>query len=59
MVIERILFFFFLQVSIKDRVFDVLSYFIAHEDEDVRIKALTGLGKDEFSNSVQDNLYVC
>ncbi|CAE1178724.1 SCC2 [Acanthosepion pharaonis] len=32
------------KVSIKDRVFDVLSYFIAHEDEDVRIKALTGLG---------------
>ncbi|CAE1303158.1 SCC2 [Acanthosepion pharaonis] len=30
--------------SIKDRVFDVLSYFIEHEDEEVRIKALTGVG---------------
>lgn len=29
---------------IKDRVFDVLSYFIEHENEEVRIKALTGVG---------------
>ncbi|GAB1597401.1 nipped-B-like protein A [Argonauta hians] len=32
------------KVAIKDRVFDVLYYFIEHEDEEVRVKALTGLG---------------
>jgi hypothetical protein len=34
-----------LQVSVKDKVFEVLLYFITHEDEEVQLKALAGLGK--------------
>ena len=37
--------FLSLQVSVKDKVFEVLLYFITHEDEDVQVKALAGLGK--------------
>ena len=33
------------RVTIKDRVFDVLMYFVSHEEEDVRHKALSGIGK--------------
>ncbi|XP_013407379.1 nipped-B-like protein B isoform X1 [Lingula anatina] len=32
------------KACVKDRVFDVLMYFISHEDEDVKHKALTGVG---------------
>ncbi|KAJ8305636.1 hypothetical protein KUTeg_016181 [Tegillarca granosa] len=32
------------KTSVKDRVFAVLLYFVSHEDEEVRKKALTGLG---------------
>ena len=34
-----------LQYSVKDRVFEVLVYFVHHEDEAVREMALSGLGK--------------
>jgi len=59
-----------LQTSVKDKVFDVLVYFVSHEDEDVRCKALTGLGfmvvrhyefmlgrttKEMYFNFLQDN----
>lgn len=33
------------QISVKDTVFDVLVSFMDMADEDVRLKALTGLGK--------------
>ncbi|OWF42149.1 nipped-B-like protein B isoform X2 [Mizuhopecten yessoensis] len=32
------------KTSVKDKVYDVLHYFVFHEDEEVRTKALTGLG---------------
>ncbi|KAI0209445.1 Nipped-B-like protein [Lamellibrachia satsuma] len=32
------------KVSIRDKVFDVMLYFIRHEDEEVKHKALAGLG---------------
>jgi hypothetical protein len=32
-------------VSIRDKVFDVMLYFIRHEDEEVKHKALAGLGQ--------------
>ena len=31
--------------SVKDKVFDVLMYFIDHESEEVRHKALCGIGR--------------
>ena len=31
-------------MSVKDKVFEVLLYFITHEDEEVQLKALAGLG---------------
>lgn len=37
--------FLFFQVSIKEKVFDLLYYFVFHEDLDVQEKALTGLGQ--------------
>lgn len=36
---------FFLQESIKARVFEVLMYFVNYEDEIVKEKVLSGLGK--------------
>ena len=33
-----------LQVSIRDRVFNSLLFFLEHYDEEVQLKALTGLG---------------
>jgi cohesin loading factor subunit SCC2 len=32
---------------IKDRVFQVLMYFVSHEEEEVRHKALSGIGKGQ------------
>ena len=32
------------QVPVRDRVFDVLLYFCSQEDEDIKCKALSGLG---------------
>ncbi|ESO95734.1 hypothetical protein LOTGIDRAFT_214826 [Lottia gigantea] len=32
------------KVCVREKVFDVLTYFMCHEDEDVRLKALTALG---------------
>ena len=34
-----------IQVSIRDKVFDVMLYFIRHEDEEVKHKALPGLSQ--------------
>jgi len=39
------MYLFFFQVSIKEKVFDLLYYFVFHEDLDVQEKALTGLGQ--------------
>jgi len=33
-----------LQISIRDRVFNSLLFFLEHRDEEVQLKALTGLG---------------
>ncbi|XP_077981351.1 nipped-B-like protein isoform X2 [Glandiceps talaboti] len=32
------------KVSVKDRVLDVILFFVAHEDEEIQLKALQGLG---------------
>lgn len=37
--------FSFLKASVKDTVFEALMYFVEHDEEDVRHKALTGIGK--------------
>lgn len=36
---------FLLQVIIKDKVLELLLYFTKHEDEEVKTKAIIGLGK--------------
>lgn len=36
----------FLQVVIKDKVLELLLYFTKHEDEEVKTKAIIGLGKN-------------
>ena len=33
-----------MQISIRDRVFNSLLFFLEHRDEEVQLKALTGLG---------------
>lgn len=40
---------FLLQVIIKDKVLELLLYFTKHEDEEVKTKAIIGLGKHTFS----------
>ena len=45
MFILNIVYMIYLQISVRDTVFDVLISFIGMEEEDVRLKALTGLGK--------------
>ena len=35
---------FCFQVSIKDRVFEVMLHFMKHEDEEVQLKSLTAIG---------------
>ena len=32
-------------MSIRDKVFDAMLYFTRHEDEEVKLKALAGLGQ--------------
>lgn len=39
---------FILQVIIKDKVLELLLYFTKHEDEEVKTKAIIGLGKHTF-----------
>lgn len=39
---------FLLQVIIKDKVLELLLYFTKHEDEEVKTKAIIGLGKHTF-----------
>ena len=39
-----ILVLYFLKVPVRDRVFEVLLYFSNLEDEDIKLKALSGLG---------------
>lgn len=39
---------FILQVIIKDKVLELLLYFTKHEDEEVKTKAIIGLGKHIF-----------
>jgi hypothetical protein len=33
------------QVSIRDRVFETMLFFLEHADEEVQLKAMTGLGE--------------
>lgn len=35
----------FTQIVIKEKVLELLLYFTTHEDEEVQIKAIIGLGK--------------
>lgn len=37
-----------LQVVIKEKVLELLLYFTKHEDEEVKTKAIIGLGKNMF-----------
>lgn len=39
---------YLLQVVIKDKVLELLLYFTKHEDEEVKTKAIIGLGKNTF-----------
>lgn len=37
---------YFVQVVIKEKVLELLLYFTKHEDEEVKTKAIIGLGKN-------------
>jgi ubiquitin C-terminal hydrolase len=37
-------------VSIRDKVFEIMLFFLEHADEEVQLKALTGLGNLSFEN---------
>lgn len=39
---------YLLQVVIKEKVLELLLYFTKHEDEEVKTKAIIGLGKNTF-----------
>lgn len=40
--------YWLLQVCVRQKVFDVLYYFIHHEEEEVQHKALTALGQSAY-----------
>lgn len=49
-----------LQVVIKEKVLELLLYFTKHEDEEVKSKAIIGLGKNKFFFNLtvyRDNIF--
>lgn len=54
---DIISYIFLLQVIIKDKVLELLLYFTKHEDEEVKTKAIIGLGKHTFFDT--DLILIC
>lgn len=46
------------QVVIKEKVLELLLYFTKHEDEEVKTKAIIGLGRTAMGYNLHSNGYV-
>lgn len=48
-----------LQVVIKEKVLELLLYFTKHEDEEVKTKAIIGLGKITIFHIIKNDKHRC